>query len=293
MTTKLPIEIKELGEVCALTVGIDITKERNAKLEVMKVHNDLDEVQSKLIESEKQAALGAMMAGISHEINTPIGLGVTSITYLASVHDKVQTAFDDNSLKKSELETYLASSFEVIESIECNLVNAAELINSFKKMAINQLSDEVTVFNMRECIESVLTSLRHRLKRTKHKIDVVCDNSMMLRSNPGAFSQIFTNFIMNSIIHGFEDIEEGNITIEVTRLDNKLLVKYSDDGCGMSKEHIEKIFDPFFTTKKDSGGSGLGMGVVASLVKQSLDGEITCESEIGKGMTFVMAFPLE
>jgi len=303
---KIPIKIEVTGEICALTTAMNITSEVNAKTELaLKVEelNDLNrtledsldtlrETQRQLIESEKLAALGGLVAGISHEVSTPIGLGITTISHMEVIHKDIVARYNEKVMKKSDLYKYFLQVEEDIGIMTFNLERAVELISNFKVMSVNQLSNEKTIFNVCECLDSVIISLKHESKRKGHKFNVACVGPMMVSSYPGAFSQIFTNFIMNSLIHGFEFIKEGEIDIKIIKQDDGLHIQYRDNGCGMTEENLERIFEPFFTTKKGRGGSGLGMQIVYSIVTQNLSGKIKCESEKGEGVLFDIRIPL-
>ncbi|OGR40247.1 MAG: hypothetical protein A3J80_02860 [Desulfobacula sp. RIFOXYB2_FULL_45_6] len=168
---------------------------------------------------------------------------------------------------------------------------AAELISSFKQVAVDQSSESRRQFNLKEYINEILLSLRPRYKKTEHTIQVVCEDHIELNSFPGAFSQILNNLIMNSLIHGFRAIERGTITVNISQKGEDILFVYQDNGRGMNQEEKEKVFDPFFTTMRGKGGTGLGMSIVFNLITQTLKGSIECESTPGKGVVFTMKFP--
>lgn len=173
-----------------------------------------------------------------------------------------------------------------------NLNHAAELIHSFKQVAVDQSSDQKRVFLFKAYIKDVLNSLHPKLKRTKHRISVTGDETFSMNGNPGVFSQIVANFVVNSLMHGYEQNVYGNINIDFKKEGETLVFKYSDDGKGISEENRKKVFDKFYTTKRGSGGSGLGMHIIHNLVTEKLKGTIRCESELGAGITFVITLPL-
>ena len=252
---------------------------------------EIKESEAKLVESEKMASLGGMVAGVAHEINTPVGMALTGITYLFEEGEKLEKLFFDGSLSEEDFKSYLETNKTLNQSIQNNLTKAAELVKSFKQVAVDQSSDEDREFNLKEYMEEILLSLHNEIKKTKHKVVLDIDSNIRLNSNPGAFSQIFTNFIMNSMIHGFENIDEGEMKISASVDGENLKVVYQDNGKGLNEEQKQKIFDPFFTTKRGKGGSGLGMNIVYNLVKGKLDGDIKVESEEGKGIKFVISLP--
>ncbi len=254
---------------------------------------NLQTAQSQLVESEKMASLGGLVAGIAHEINTPVGIGVTAASLL---HDQTQafdSAFKDGTMKKSDLVKYIDTCMQGSTMILSNLHRAAELMQSFKQVAVDQSSENRRVFNVEAYLEEILLSLRPKLKKTKHVVTIVCDSAIELDSYPGAFSQIMTNLILNSLIHAFEENDQGHPTIEVKKNNGSLLLVYSDDGKGIEPAALDHIFDPFYTTKRGQGGSGLGLHLVYNLVTQKLKGSIKCESEVDKGAIFYISLPLE
>ena len=243
------------------------------------------------MQSEKMAALGELVAGVAHEINTPVGVGVTAASFLDAKTKEFSEVYESGELKRSELESYLKTVREVSNSILINMGRAAELISSFKQVAVDQSSEKRRRFNLKEYIDEILLSLRPRYKKTTHTITVNCAPDIEMTSYPGAFSQILNNLIMNSLIHGFKDREEGRIEMDITRNSDSLFFVYRDNGCGMDEKKREKAFDPFFTTMRGKGGTGLGMSIVFNLVTQTLKGRISLESEPGQGVVFSMIFP--
>lgn len=251
----------------------------------------LERTRDQLVQSEKMAALGELVAGVAHEINTPVGVGVTAASFLDVKTSEFKKLYASGQLKKSELENYLQSVQEISNSILINMERAAELISSFKQVAADQSSENRRRFNLLETLKGILLSLRPQYKKTGHTITVNCDETIELNSFPGVFSQILNNMIMNSLIHGFEGIENGSVQIDITRREKDLLMVYKDNGRGMDPVQKEKIFDPFYTTMRGKGGTGLGMSIVYNLITQTLKGSIECDSSKGKGVNFTMLFP--
>ncbi len=251
----------------------------------------LEKTRDQLVQSEKMAALGELVAGVAHEINTPVGVGVTAASFLDAKTNEVKKIYEAGELKRSELENYLQTVEEVSNSILINMERAAELVSSFKQVAVDQSSENRRQFNLKEYINEILLSLRPRYKKTDHTIEVSCEADIELNSFPGAFSQILNNLIMNSLVHGFQKIEKGTITVNISRQEKNILFVYRDNGRGMGPEEREKVFDPFYTTMRGKGGTGLGMSIVFNLITQTLKGGIECESSPGKGVVFTMTFP--
>lgn len=283
--------------LCASVRNITERKEAEAKLQEAKsaaesALQQLQATQQQLVESEKMAALGNLVAGIAHEINTPIGIGVTGASRLETLAKELQQLYESGKMKRTDLEKYLKSALQGNELILKNLTRAAELIQSFKQVAVDQSSEQQRTFALKEYLHEILISLHPEFKRTKHQVSIVCNESITLVSYPGIFSQIFTNLIMNSLIHGFQERLEGHITITVIKKDNHLTMHYTDDGKGIRHDIINNIFEPFFTTNRQGGGSGLGLHIVYNLVTHKLSGSIHCHSIEGHGTTFTIQVPL-
>ena len=172
-----------------------------------------------------------------------------------------------------------------------NLERAAELVQSFKKVAADQSSEEKRVFGMKNYLEQILLSLRPQFKRTPHQVRMDCPDGLSLDSYPGAIMQIITNLVMNSLIHGFADGRPGEISIKVEQTGENVVLTYRDTGIGMDREQKERIYDPFYTTTRGSGGTGLGMNIVYNLVTQTLKGSIMLESSPGQGAVFFLTLP--
>jgi signal transduction histidine kinase len=254
--------------------------------------DDLGRTQDQLVQSEKMAALGGLVAGVAHEINTPIGVGVTAASFLQTKTEELQKLYHADELKRSNLEVYLSTIDEVARSILINMERAAELISSFKQVAVDQSSEEKRFFNLKDYIGEVLLSLRPKYKKTGHGIEVNCSGDLEIFSYPGAYSQIVSNLVINSLIHGFEGAEKGQMIFDISRKDKMVRFVYRDTGVGMTEEQISKVFDPFYTTKRGKGGTGLGMSIVFNLVTQTLEGTIQCNSTSGKGVEFTMKLPV-
>jgi len=174
-----------------------------------------------------------------------------------------------------------------------NLTRAAKLIQSFKQVAVDQSSESKRRFNLADYLEETLVHLSLTLQATRHTVEIRGDRQLSLNSYPGIFAQIVTNLVMNSLLHAYEPHQVGHITLQFEQLEKNLVVEYSDDGCGISPEHLSKIFEPFFTTRRGQGGSGLGLHIVYNLVTQKLGGTIQCESQRGQGTKFVIKLPEE
>ncbi|MEW5734587.1 MAG: ATP-binding protein [Thermodesulfobacteriota bacterium] len=266
---------------------------QQANMALQESLTSLKRAQTQLVQSEKMAALGDLVAGVAHEINTPVGIGVTAATFLEEKNAAFSKKYQEEEIIQSDLDKYLSTVQEATTTIVTNLKRAADLISSFKQVAVDQSTEERRRFHLKKYIEEVLTSLRPKYKRTKHVIQVSCPEGLEVDSYPGALSQILTNLVMNSLTHGFEGIDKGVIRIDVTVIKDQLMLRYMDTGKGMTKEVVKNLYDPFFTTKRGHGGSGLGMHIVYNLVTQKMGGKIACASTPGNGTVFSILIPLK
>lgn len=250
----------------------------------------LQDTQEQLVQSEKMASLGGLVAGVAHEINTPIGVAFTAASTLQSRSQELKTAYSSGNIKRSMLDKYVNQADEIGEMIAKNLSRAAELIQSFKQVAVDQTSSERREFHLHDYIQETLLSLRPRLKKLPYSIEVDCPDNIVLDGYPGAISQVLTNLVMNSVVHGFAEREEGCVRIHAELNEHMVHLSYSDDGVGMTADARKRIFDPFFTTRRGQGGSGLGMHIVYNLITRTLGGSIRlAPSETG--VSFDIRFP--
>jgi signal transduction histidine kinase len=266
-------------------------KTQQANHELSQALENLRTTQSQLVEAEKMAALGGLVAGVAHEINTPVGVGVTAASLLEDKTRAFREIYSGGQMKRSDLEKYLDTAEQSSQMLLRNLQRAAELIQSFKQVAVDQSSEERREFRVKQYLDEILLSLRPQLKKTQHVITINGDSELALDSYPGAFSQIVTNLVMNSLVHAFEPDEAGQLTFNFEQVKSRLVFEYTDNGRGIPPENLNKIFDPFFTTKRGQGGSGLGLHIIYNLVTQKLGGTIRCESEVGVGTRFIMEIP--
>jgi signal transduction histidine kinase len=251
----------------------------------------LQRTQKEMVQSAKMAALGDLVAGVAHEVNTPIEVSVTAASFLAERTRQLRELYQKGGMKRSDLEKYLALAEESSGSVLSNLERAAELVQSFKKVAADQSSEEKRAFELKNYLEQILVSLRPQFKRTPHTVAVECPAGLTLDSYPGAIMQIMTNLIMNSLIHGFVDGAPGEIQVRVEEVGDNVVLAYKDTGGGMDGEQKARIYDPFYTTRRGSGGTGLGMNIVYNLVTQTLKGSILLETSPGHGAVFLLTLP--
>lgn len=266
---------------------------KEANQELIQTLEKLHQFQRQIVQNEKMASLGDMVAGVAHEVNTPIGLGVTASTMMLDRLKTLKTDFETKNLKVSAMQKFINEGEENLNIIYRNLNRAAELISSFKQVAVDQSNENSRVFVLAQLIEEILLSLRPRLKKLKHSVVVECEPDLCIETKAGPINQILINLIMNSILHGLDEIEEGEIVIKATLSGKRNLhIVYTDNGKGIPDELRKRIFDPFVTTKRGQGGSGLGMHLVYNLVTQALNGSITVESATNEGVKFDIIFPV-
>lgn len=253
---------------------------------------ELKAAQEQLVEAEKMASLGGLVAGIAHEVNTPVGVGVTAASYLRTQVQVYYRKYQDNQLTRGDFEAFLHTADSSSDMILSNLKRAADLVRSFKQIAVDCSVEEKRTIKLKPYLDDILQSLQPRFKRTQHTVEIDCAKDLQVLTYPGALSQILTNLLINSLEHAFKDQVIGHIHIQVTLAAHLWLLEYRDDGCGIPPEHQRKIFEPFFTTRRNEGGTGLGMHIVYNLITQTLGGQIQCSSELGKGIYFRIQLPL-
>lgn len=295
MRDKIKASIKELENhniILEDKVKYRTTELEKSYKELEQILENLNITQEKLIESEKMASLGGLVAGVAHEINTPIGIGITAITHFIEMNKNIIKLYDKNEMSQEEFEDFLKTSKELAQMIFVNLNKTATLIKSFKQVSVDQISEDKRRFNLKEYIKDTLLSISNITKKTKIDIKVEGNNDIMLNSYPGAFSQVISNLVINSIRHAYGTKDKGCILIDIESKDKNLIINYQDDGKGIKKEHLSKIFNPFFTTNRESGGTGLGLNIIYNIINNNLKGKITCVSEEGKGVLFKIIIPL-
>ncbi|MGL1893167.1 MAG: cache domain-containing protein [Spirochaetaceae bacterium] len=300
----IEIELSDTDEINILTKNFlymrDTIKEKLSELKdlnesledtVLKRTNELKGAQDKLIQSEKMSALGGLVAGIAHELNTPIGIAVTASSHLESETIKFISNYKEDKMTKTSFNNYLESVLIQSQMILSNMNRSAILVKSFKQISVDQTIEVKRSFKLKAYIDDLLHSLKHKIKYKDIKITIDCQDSIVINSYPGSISQIFTNLILNSYIHGFENRDSGEITIIVEELPTHLSIKYIDNGKGIPSDTVNKIFEPFYTTKRNNGGTGLGLHVVYNIVNSSLDGSINCISSENNGVCFLIKLP--
>ena len=267
----------------------DALEEQNAALNSALVA--LKDAQGELVRQEKLASLGRLVAGVAHEINTPLGICVTATSHLVQELKLTKEDLAAGTLNEEGLNEFFDIVDQSLRIMTTNTQRAAALVRSFKQVAVDQSSDDIRSFNLRKYVDEVLLSLQPKLKGKPVRIEIDCPPDITLDSFPGAVSQILTNMVMNSLVHGFDEGRGGTIKIVGQLEGDHVRFDYSDDGAGMDGETLGQLFDPFFTTKRGSGGSGLGAHILYNLVTGALGGTVKVDSAPGQGLQYKLRFP--
>ena len=293
-----PIEFE--GRPAHIFWHYDVTDRRRAADEIRFAKEraeaalaDLKDAQASLIEAEKLAAIGGLVAGVAHEVNNPVGISLTVASSMQRRVEQFQGELAAGPLRKSRLDDFLAGAREAATQLVANLTRAGELVQSFKQVAVDRTHAERRFFDLAESTEQIVASLRPTLKTTSHRLTLDLAPGIVMDSYPGAFGQVVTNLFMNALTHGFADGRAGQISIRGRMLDRdtaELVV--ADDGTGMAEDVARRAFEPFFTTRRGSGGSGLGLHIVYNIVNRRLGGRISLDSSPGQGTRFRIVLPL-
>lgn len=277
--------LEEKVKMRTLDLEIEVEERKNAE-------RILIQTQNTLVEKEKLASLGGLVAGVAHEVNTPIGVGVTAISHLREKSLDLIDLYRRNLMKRSNIEEYFEVIVNATKIIEVNLFRASELIRSFKELSVDQSGGDSREINLLSYLQQICMSLQPNFKNRPIDIDLTNINeSLVLKIQAGAFSQVISNLILNSLKHAFDDNQPGLIRISAATIKQDLVLVYEDDGKGIPKENLHKVFEPFFTTKRGSGGSGLGLHVAYNIINQTFLGKIELLSEANQGVKFEMLIP--
>ena len=247
--------------------------------------------QHQLVESEKLAALGGLVAGIAHEVNTPLGVGVTAASHLEQQAQQFRAAMAAGTVSSQQTSMFSQTVSDASAMVLRNLQRADKMIRSFKQVAVDQTSEAPRLIQLAAYMDEILVSLQPVLKRSPHELKIDVPAGLTVYTQPGAIYQIVVNLVTNSMTHAFTGIAHGRMQIQAAADGDGWVLHYSDNGVGMEESVRRRIYDPFFTTRRGQGGSGLGMHIVYKLVVQTLDGSIECESAIGQGTRFHVHFP--
>lgn len=261
----------------------------------MELKDTLDQLQTaqgSLVQSEKLAALGSLVAGISHELNTPIGNGLTVASSISVATQSIRRRMSEG-MTRSALDKYIKEMEEGSHLVMVSLEKASELVSSFKQVAVDRASAKRRKFDFAEMLRETRFALTPMFKHTPYEVELEADENITVNSYPGPIGQIITNLINNAIIHAFENRDHGRITVNAKDSGQDVILTVADDGKGIPEDNLKRIFDPFFTTKLGEGGNGLGMHIVHNIVTGVLGGNIEVESEVDFGTTFILIFPKE
>jgi signal transduction histidine kinase len=254
---------------------------------------ELNAAQQNLIDAERLAALGGLVAGVAHEVNNPIGISLTVASSFARRTEMFEAELrSDTQLRRSQLEEFVRTSRDAAQQLVANLHRAGELIQSFKQVAVDRSRAERRLFSLGEATDQIIASLRPVLKKAPIALSVEVPEGLMIDSYPGAYGQILTNLFINAANHGFADGRSGAITISARpRGNDDVEIIFTDNGAGMTPDVQRQAFDPFFTTRRNEGGTGLGLHIVYNLVTQQLGGRMMLDSRLGQGTTFRIIMP--
>lgn len=298
-------------------VGVDITERLRAEQELGRYRTHLEELvakrtmalqdlnaelqqtlstltqtQKSLVRSEKLAALGSLVAGVAHELNTPIGNGLTAAS---TIEEKTLQFLErtDRGITRSALADYLNTTVQASRLVCTNLARAAELIDRFKQVAVAESDSQRRRFELRRMLQRTVLTLSPSLKKTPHELKFEVDDGIRMDSFPGPLGQAISNLFTNALLHAFEGRDHGTITLKAHQQGPSAVIEFSDDGIGIPSDKLQRIFDPFYTTKLGRGGRGLGLHIVHNIVTSLLGGDITVESAQGHGCCFRIIVPLK
>jgi PAS domain S-box-containing protein len=299
LVNKLPL-LDIDGEIESIvTVALDIGERKRGEQEMRKAKDaaeaalrNLRETQNSLIEAEKLAALGRLVAGVAHEVNNPVGISLTVASSLERKTALFTAEVARGDLRRSSLNDFLETSRDASSQLVANLNRAAELITSFKQVAADRNYSDQRSFDLGDLTEQVVMSLRPGLRKHNLTLTVDCQPNLTMNSYPGPYGQVLTNLFLNSVAHAFPDGKPGAVDIQVraSGKDN-VEILFSDNGCGMSLDVRRRAFDPFFTTRRDQGGTGLGLHIVYSIVTNRLGGRLDLDSSPGGGTRIQIILP--
>jgi len=261
-------------------------------LDNAEAYRQLQDAQAQLVSQEKLAALGSLMAGVAHELNTPIGNSLLIASTMQEKTAEIEVLMNGPGLRRSELASFVADSQKAAALVMRGLTSAADLVNSFKQVAVDRTTEQRRNFNLQQVCHEIIATMMNRIRQANHSIEMQVGDTIGMDSYPGPFGQVITNFINNALLHAFEAGTSGKMLLKSTLApDNRVIVEFRDDGGGIPGEHLGRIFDPFFTTKLGQGGSGLGLSISYNIVTSLLGGQISVASSPA-GTCFTLDLPL-
>ena len=272
--------------------------ERSAALEAANAQlrstlDTLRQTQEHLIQSEKLAALGPLVAGVAHELNTPLGNSLMVASAMLGRMDQFAELLASGQLnRRSQLEEMITLSREGSSMILRGIERAADLVRNFKQVAVNQASSGRQKFDLLTTVNAIVALLSASLRKTSHRLEIDIQEKIMMDGYPGPIEQIVSNLINNALLHAFKDMDVGLMQLQARPVDDRVTISFRDNGCGMTPDVVQRVFDPFFTTRLGTGGSGLGMHICYNLVTGPLGGSIRVHSQPGQGSEFTLDLPL-
>ncbi|GAA5135379.1 sensor histidine kinase [Thalassotalea piscium] len=245
---------------------------------------------NELADADKMASLGRLVVGVAHEINTPVGIAITAASLIQDKNEHILTSFNSNTLTRTQLQEYLAATEQTIKLLDTNLRRASDLVTDFKGVAVLSEEECRSVFTIGTLLSNIFNHLQSVSDKERFKVNIICPPNINAYQDPAVITRIVANLYSNSVKHGFDETEEGIITITVTVANSIIALTYQDNGVGVPTSGVTKIFEPFYTTKRGQGGTGLGLHIVYNLVTQSLGGEISYDGTFTHGAKFDISF---
>ncbi|NRB23317.1 hybrid sensor histidine kinase/response regulator [Shewanella sp.] len=269
----------------------ELVKARTKELQQSMEH--LISAQDKLVKAEKMASLGRLVSGVAHELNTPIGICVTAASFMHGETARLNHDFKEGQLAHEDMSGFFDAAIQSSEMILSNLNRASKLIKDFKLVAVDVSSEALTTFNLMSHVDDCITEILPELDLTHHQVSIEGDKDLWVTSYAETLKLVLKNLLLNAIIHAFDHDANGKILINIAQAEDRVLVRFKDDGKGMSAESVSMVFEPFYTTRRGLGGSGLGLYIVFNLITQVLKGDVLCTSKLGEGTEFKIIFPIE
>jgi signal transduction histidine kinase len=284
-------DLLELNDQLEIRVNQRTEQFESANTALQESMDKLEQAMNELVYAEKLASLGSMVAGISHELNTPIGNTLLAATSMEKLFEDVSEKIQAGNFKRTSFDDFIKEGLEMSSLISRSTKRAADMVTSFKQVAIDQTSEQRRTFDLRDVIEDNAKSLLTNFKKKQIKVINTVPVGIECNSFPGPLGQILSNIIQNAIIHGFDEKGSGTLTIQAENQMKQVILSIQDDGVGMPLSVIAHVFDPFFTTKLGRGGSGLGLSISHRIATSVLGGDLRVESTLGEGATFILALP--
>jgi signal transduction histidine kinase len=248
--------------------------------------------QNQLVEAEKMSALGGLVAGVAHEVNTPLGISITAASIFKHKIEALEKSIQANTLSKVELDEFIVDIKDADQILIKNLDRAALLVKNFKKISVDQSSEKLGEFELNSYIEEIVSTFNSELRHHDVTLEFqLSDEPIRMHSYPGAISQIIINLLQNAVFHAFEETKDAKIILKTDMINSHAIISCTDNGKGVSKEVASKIFEPFVTTKRNNGGTGLGLNITYNLVTQHLGGTIHLDTQVAQGASFVLNIP--